>query len=74
MIHRTLYSYGILGIIASESGSKKTSDVIEHVIKKSNIDIPQIVREEFKKELKNTNLFGTIQPTEGNCPEFKLFY
>jgi len=67
-----LGAFGLVGAMAAESGRKKTSDVIKYVMNKSNIDMPQIVRGEFEQQLKNTNLFSTIQPDGGNYPELKL--
>lgn len=65
-------TFGLLGVWAAESGRKSTSDIIKYVMNKSNINMSQIVRGEFEQQLKNSNLFSTIQPDGGNYPEFKL--
>ncbi len=61
---------GCLGVAAAESGRKKTEESIKDVMEKANIEIGQIVRDQFINEIKDSNLFKIV--SDGNDAEFRL--
>lgn len=62
---------GCCGGITAFSAAKKSAAKFEAVMESENIDVRQIVREQFVNELKDANLFSSIVSEGGNA-EFKL--
>jgi len=68
----SISKYISVPVVMYYDGKKKAGPETIDVMFQSGIDIPQIVRGEFEQQLKNANLFSTIQPDAGDYPELKL--
>ncbi len=63
---------GLLGSLAAESGRADTEELFKYVMKKENINISQIVRDEFKSRLQNLNMYKIIASSNESSYKFKL--
>lgn len=62
---------GCLGGLFAGSTSKKTAVKITAVMEREEIDVTEIVREQFIEQLEESNLFNSIAP-ENSTAEFEL--
>ncbi len=64
-------TFGLIGSAIAAESAKEPKSMLNAAMEKNNIDVRQIVKEQFENELKKSGLFGSVVNEKGDA-EFKL--